>query len=136
MAKDFQLSIVAPDRTIAEMRAESLIAPGVQGYLGVMAGHVPAIVALKAGLIEYIESATSQRHYVSTSGGFMDIGPDSVIVLADNAALAKDIDVKEAEAALERARAALRGENSEMTSAEATEELELAMARIRASKMA
>lgn len=135
MAKEFKLSVVAPDRTIAEVMAQSLIAPGVLGYIGVMAGHVPLIVALRTGLIEFTDSG-NQRHYVATSGGFMDIGGDAVIVLADNAELAKDIDIKAAEAQLEKARAALRGETSEMGSSEATEELELAMARIRAAKLA
>lgn len=135
MASQFKLSVVAPDRTIAEVQAQSLIAPGVEGYIGVLAGHVPLIVALRTGLIEFVD-ANNQRHYVATSGGFMDVGPDAVIVLADNAEMAKDIDIKAAEAALEKARAALRGENSEMPSSQAAEELELAMMRIKAAKMA
>jgi len=128
-----QFSVVAPDRTVVDEPVESLIAPGVAGYLGVMPNHEPMILALQAGLVEYCDPA-KQRRYVAIGGGFMEITGDKVTVLADSAEHASEIDIREAEEALEAARAALRGEESRMGSEEATRELERQMARIRAAK--
>ncbi len=133
MAKEFSLSIVAPDRSVVEDQAVSVIAPGSEGYFGVMAGHVPMVAALRAGIVEYLD-AKNQRNHVAIGGGFAEVSGQRLTILADSAALATEIDVKEEELRLERARKALRGEDSEMTSAEATEEIERAMARIRAAK--
>lgn len=130
----FQLSVVAPDRTVFENTVESVVLPGVEGYLGVMAGHEAMLMALKPGIIEF-EDVNRQRNFVSVSGGFAEISSNKCIVLAQDAALASEIDVAEAEKMLEEARKALRGEASSMTSAQATEEIERAMIRIKAARM-
>jgi F-type H+-transporting ATPase subunit epsilon len=133
MAKDFSLSIVAPDRSVVEDQAVSVVAPGALGYFGIMAGHVPMVAALSAGIVEYVDGK-NQRHHVAVGGGFAEVSGERLTILADSAALATEINVKEEEERLERARRALRGEDSEMTSAEATQEIDRAMARIRAAK--
>ena len=133
MAKDFSLSIVAPDRSVVEDQAISVVAPGAMGYFGIMAGHVPMVAALSAGIVEYVDGK-NQRHHVAVGGGFAEVSGERLTILADSAALATEINVKEEEERLERARRALRGEDSEMTSAEATQEIDRAMARIRAAK--
>lgn len=130
----FRLSIVAPDRSVVDATAQSVIAPGIDGYLGVMAGHEPLICALRPGVLEY-RDAQGQRNHVMVGGGFLETSGDQVIILADSASLASEIDIKEAEAMLERARAALRGENSTLSAEEATKELDLAMNRIKAARM-
>ncbi len=129
----FQLSVVAPDRTVYEDVVVSCIVPGVAGYLGVMANHESMLVALKPGIIEY-EDTNRQRMFVSIAGGFAEISESKVIVLADDAMHSSEIDLAEAEASLEEARRALRGESSSMSTAEATLEIDRAMARIRAAK--
>lgn len=133
MANTFQLSVVAPDRTVVEKTVISLVAPGTEGYLGVNAGHVPLITSLKTGLLEYRDE-NSQLHLVAVRGGFMEITPTSVIVLADAAVPATEIDIKDAEARLEQARKALRGEDSSMDSTQAVEQIELAMNQIKAAR--
>lgn len=130
----FQLSVVAPDRTVFEDSVDSAVLPGVHGYLGVMAGHEPMILALRAGIVS-MEDTTKQRHYVSVAGGFAEISEGKVIILADDAQFSNEIDVAAAEALLEEARKALRGESSTMNSDQATEELERAMSRLKASRM-
>ena len=134
MAQLMQLSVVAPDRSVVEETIESVIIPGAEGYFGVLRGHVPVIAALKPGLVEYIDS-NNQRHYVSVSGGFAEISPTKINILADAAEKAQDIDVARAERALENARKALRGEVSGVTSTEATAELERAMNQLKAAKL-
>ncbi|MCB8932171.1 MAG: F0F1 ATP synthase subunit epsilon [Fimbriimonadaceae bacterium] len=133
MANAFTLSIVAPDRSVVETDVTTLIAPGAQGYFGVLHGHLPMVAALKAGLIEY-EDMQGQRHTVAVSGGFAEVTGAKVTILADAAERASEIDLARAEHALEEARKALRGESSGTTSREARQELERAMNRIRAAK--
>lgn len=135
MAREFSLSVVAPDRSVVETTATSVILPGQQGYLGVMGGHIPMVISLRAGLLEYVDP-TNQRNHVSLDGGFAEITADRVTILADGARMAGEIDIAEEEKRLESARRALRGESSEMTSTEATQEIERAMSRIRAAKAA
>ncbi|MCE9560152.1 MAG: ATP synthase F1 subunit epsilon [Armatimonadetes bacterium] len=129
------LSVVAPDRTVVEDTIQSLIAPAHEGYMGVQPGHIPAIVALKPGLLEYRDSA-GQREFVAIGGGFMEVTATGVIVLADDAHRAEEVDVAEAEKALEQARRALRGEESTFSKEQATLELDRAMARIKVARQA
>lgn len=133
MAKDFELSIVAPDRSVVEDRAQSVVAPGIEGYFGVMAGHLPMVSALRAGIVEYVDGK-NQRHHIAVSGGFAEISGSRLTILADSASRASEVDIKQEEQRLEKARKALRGEDSSMSSEAATAEIEKAMARIRAAQ--
>jgi F-type H+-transporting ATPase subunit epsilon len=134
MATDFNLSIVAPDRSVLDEPVSSVISPGSEGYFGVLAGHVPFIAALRPGIVEY--ATASQTFHVAVSGGFAEVTPDKVTILADAAERATEIDLQRAEQALENARKALRGEDSSQTSAEAIQALERAMNRVRAGQIA
>lgn len=133
MAKDFSISIVAPDRSVVEDRAQSVVAPGIEGYFGIMAGHLSMVATLRAGIVEYVD-AKGQRHHIAVSGGFAEISAERLTILADSASRASEIDVKQEEQRLEKARRALRGEDTTMTSQEATAEIERAMARIRTAQ--
>lgn len=132
----FPLSVVAPDRLVAEVEVSSIVAPGLMGYFGVWAGHQPMIAALKPGLIEYQAPSDPNRYYVAIGGGFAEVSESGVTILADEAHMASEIDLGRAEAELEEAMRALRGESSSMTSQEATQAVERAMARIKAAKRA
>src|SRR6185312_7542527 len=107
----------------------SIVAPGIEGYFGVMAGHVPIITALKPGLLEYSDPSTN-RHYVYIGGGFAEVQGSNVTIIADEAQKAPEIDVAQAEQALDSARRALRGEDSNLTTEEAVIEVERAVSRI------
>lgn len=134
MATEFALSVVAPDREVVSTTTISVIAPGVDGYFGVQAGHIPVVSALRPGVLEYLD-ATNNRHHVYVGGGFVQVDGKSVTVLADEARYAGDLDVSEAEKALEQARMELRGdENSTMSQGEAILEIERATARLKAAK--
>ncbi len=133
MAREFHLSVVAPDKSVVEEPATAVVAPGTEGYFGVMAGHVPLIAALRPGLLEYAD-ASGNRRFVYIGGGFAEVTPDRVTVLADEAESATNINVAEAERNLEEARRALRGESSTISSEQAVIEVERAMNRIRAAR--
>ncbi len=133
MANQIFLSVVAPDKSVIEENVNSIIAPGTEGYFGVQAGHVPIIAALKPGLLEYTDASTN-RHFVYIGGGFAEVRPDKVTILADEAERASDIELAKAEALLEEARKALRGEDSTVNSQDAVLEVERAVSRIKAAR--
>ncbi len=135
MANQIFLSVVAPDKAVVEENVSTIIAPGTEGYFGVMAGHVPIIAALRPGLLEYTDSTTN-RHYVYVGGGFAEVQGERVTILADEAERATEIDISKAEARLEEARRALRGEDSGINSADAVLEVERAVSRIKAARIA
>ncbi|MCW5937050.1 MAG: ATP synthase F1 subunit epsilon [Fimbriimonadaceae bacterium] len=133
MAKAFRLSVVAPDRTVVDDQVTSVVAPGVEGYLGVMADHEASIVALRAGVVEAL-GTDNQREHIAIGPGFLEVSGGSCIILVDDARRAKEIDVAEENQILERARRTLRGEQSDMTMEQAQQELDRAMARLRVAK--
>lgn len=134
MANSFKLSVVAPDRTVFEDEVTSIVAPGVEGYLGVMAGHEPIIAALRSGVVELMDKANVRLH-LAVTGGFLEVSDNQAIILADDARLASEVNVAEEQHALEEARKALRGEASEFTSEQAQHEIERAVARLKAAKV-
>ena len=125
----FKLSVVAPDRTVFEDDVKSVVVPAVYGYLGIMSGHEPSLIALKPGLIWY-KDESNQDHWVSISGGFLETSESSVILLAQDAVRSAEVDLAEAQSALEEAKKVLRGEASSMTLNEAMTEMEKAAARL------
>lgn len=133
MARDFELSVVAPDRSVVEDRATSVVAPGLDGYFGVLAGHEPLIAGIKTGLLEYTD-AGGRRHHIAVGGGFAEVNGSRVTILADDAKRAEEIDVAEAERRLEEARRTLRGEETAMSMEQATKEVELAINQIKAAR--
>lgn len=133
MAKLFKLSVVAPDRTVFEDEVASLVAPGVNGYLGVMSDHEPSIIALKSGVVELVDKV-NQKEHVAITGGFLEVSSGGAIILADDARVASDIDVASEQKALEEARKALKGEPSIFTQEQAHAEIDRAMARLKAAK--
>lgn len=133
MAKEFALSVVAPDREVVAESVTSVVAPGLSGYFGVQAGHLPLVAALKPGLLEYLDP-NGTRHFVYVGGGFVEVKNDRMTVLADEASRARDIDLARAESDLDQARRALRGEDTEMDAEQAVQEVEKAIQRIRAAR--
>ncbi len=135
MAKEFTLSIVAPDHAVLEdVVVHSVIAPSQNGYFGVMGGHEPTIFGLRPGIVEY--HAGNQRHFVNITGGFAEFVDNKFTILADAAESATEIDVARAQAALENARRALRGEVSGMTTEAAAAEVERAATRLKVAQKA
>jgi F-type H+-transporting ATPase subunit epsilon len=95
------LEIVTPDRAIARAEVDEIQLPGAEGYFGVLPGHTPLLATLKVGEMWF--RIGPERHYLSLAGGFVEVLPDRVTVLAQIAERAEDIDVARAEAAKRRA---------------------------------
>src|SRR5437667_5352478 len=96
-----QLEIVTPDRLLLKAEVDELQIPGKNGYLGILPGHAPLISELQIGEISYRQDEAV--HYLSVAWGCCEVLPDRVIVLAETAEQAEEIDVNRALAAKERA---------------------------------
>jgi F-type H+-transporting ATPase subunit epsilon len=133
MAREFTLSVVSPDQSVVEQLVTSVVAPGTEGYFGIQAGHISLVAALKPGLLEY--KANNQTGYIYIGGGFAEVRPDKMTVLADEASLAEELSVEKAEQMLERARKELRSDAGTMTQSDAVQEVERAIQRLRAARL-
>ena len=96
-----RLAFVTPERAIVHEEVDELQLPGEEGYFGVLPGHAPLLAALATGEMWYRKGA--DRHYAFIDGGFAEVLPDQVSVLAQVAERAEDIDTQRAEAAKRRA---------------------------------
>lgn len=134
MAHPFQIEVVAADRKVYSGPVASVVLPGVDGYFGVLAGHAPLLSALAVGVIDIIIGEQTAPVAIVISGGFAEVGPDRVLVLADTAELAADIDIERARMAKERAeeRLHLRTEVTDVDRAQAA--LQRALTRLRAAQ--
>ena len=103
MRRTFQLDVVTPDRTVMSEPVISLVAPGVEGYLGVLAGHAPLVTELETGALTYRQPDGEERT-IAVAGGFMEVGRERTTVLADTAERVEEIDVERARRAYEQLR--------------------------------
>ncbi|MBW7995233.1 MAG: ATP synthase F1 subunit epsilon [Candidatus Glassbacteria bacterium] len=86
--------LITPEKVLFEGEVRSVVAPAVNGMLGVLGGHAPLMVALGSGVLKL--TTGSERSYYAVSGGFLQVKDNSVIVLADKAVDAADVDLAEA----------------------------------------
>ncbi len=103
----FSFRLVTPQRLVLETEIVALLAPGSEGYLGVLAHHAPLITALRPGRLEVRTTAGETESY-AVSGGFLEVSGNRATVLADTAERAGEIDRARAANALRRAEERLR----------------------------
>jgi F-type H+-transporting ATPase subunit epsilon len=101
-----KLEIVTAERQVYSDDVDFVSAPGVMGTLGILPKHSPLLTALRAG--ELRAQKGDDEHCFAVSGGFMEVLPDQVIVMADTAERAEEIDLERAEAARQRAERLLK----------------------------
>ena len=95
------LDIVTPERRVLSVSCDEVRAPGVLGGFGVRRDHEPFMTALEPGRLSYIEGG--REHHYAVGGGFLQVSDNRVIVLADTAEAAEDIDVERAKRAFAEA---------------------------------
>ena len=130
MPENIKLEVVTPERFVVSEEAQIVVAPGVQGEFGVLSGHTPFLSALKLGTIRYKDAQGVERA-VFVSGGFAEVLPDKVTVLAESAERRRDIDVERAKVALDRAQKRLAEAKEDRDFVRARAALERAMQRLR-----
>lgn len=115
-----RLDIVTPEAKTFSEDVDMVTIPGIDGELGILPMHAPLMTQLKPGELKILRGGQETR--LATGGGFAEVMPDRVSILTDSALAEHDVDEDAAQAAIERAKAALADKNlpsEEQTAAEA-----------------
>jgi len=106
MAATIRLELVTPERMLVSEEVDEVIAPGYEGEFGVLPDHTPYLAILDIGILRSRTGAETRK--IAVGGGFVEVGPDRVVVMADVAEKAEEIDVDRARKAHARAEASLK----------------------------
>jgi F-type H+-transporting ATPase subunit epsilon len=111
MADRLTLEVATPTRLLVSEEVDEVVAPGSEGYFGVLPGHAPFLTTLGIGELTY--RTGREEHHLAVSGGFAEVRNDKVIILADSAERPAEIDTTRAAGARERAEQRLTGRTQE-----------------------
>lgn len=100
--KIINFEIVTPERTVLKEKIAQVSVPTKMGEITVLPNHIPLVASLMPGVIEVVKT-DGTREIMSISGGFIEVLKDKVVILADTAERAEEIDMKRAEEARRRA---------------------------------
>jgi F-type H+-transporting ATPase subunit epsilon len=126
---EIHLEIVTPDRQVVRDKVVAVSVPGKEGYMGILPGHAPLLSLLKVGELSYTQGNVT--HFLAVNWGFVEVLPDRVIVLAETAERAGEIDVERAKQAKQRAEDRLsKLLNTDIEMGRARMALERAMTRL------
>jgi F-type H+-transporting ATPase subunit epsilon len=131
MAETFDLEVATPERLVIREAASEAQIPAKNGYIGVLPGHAPLLSQLGTGYASY--TANGHKSFFAVNGGFIEVLPDKVRVLAETVEKAEEIDVQRAEAALKRAQEQLADPHVEVDPALALSAMFRAQARLEAA---
>ncbi len=130
----YPLRVVSVERSLFEGDVEYMIANGGEGEIGVLARHAPLMTILKPGPLRIQETYGAPEQVLFVGGGFLEVLPDRVTVLADVAEHADEISVERAEEARRRAQERLAGTVSSSEEVEFRNALAMAEARLRLAR--
>ncbi|MFA9488024.1 MULTISPECIES: F0F1 ATP synthase subunit epsilon [unclassified Mannheimia] len=91
MTSQFELTVVSAESKIFEGTVTSVRVSGIDGELGIYAGHTPLLTAIKPGMVKFT-LADGKEEFIYVSGGFLEVQPTVVTVLADTAIRGEDLD--------------------------------------------
>ena len=129
----YTLTVVGPDYRVYEGKVASLVAPGSEGYFGVLARHAPMVVELTAGELTVVDEK-GERAWFAVSGGFLEVGWQEVTVVVDAAEAWGEIDVERARSAQERAERRLHAHDREINMARAGAAVKRALNRLKVAQ--
>ncbi|CAM5192078.1 ATP synthase epsilon chain OS=Ureibacillus acetophenoni OX=614649 GN=atpC PE=3 SV=1 [Ureibacillus acetophenoni] len=127
--KTVQVNIVTPDGPVYDSEVAMVIAKTVSGEIGVLPGHIPLVAPLAIGGVQ-LKNADGKSDYVAVSGGFIEVRPDKISILAPSAEVASSIDLARAQEAKARAEERLKGKKDEIDFQRAELALKRAINRI------
>jgi F-type H+-transporting ATPase subunit epsilon len=127
--KTIKVSVVTPDGPVYESDVEMVSTKAKSGELGILPGHIPMVAPLAIGTVRLKNEGKTEL--VAVTGGFLEVRPDKVTVLAQAAELGADIDVARAHAAKERAESRLQANDSDTDLARAQLALQRALNRLK-----
>ncbi|MBS0279868.1 MAG: F0F1 ATP synthase subunit epsilon [Proteobacteria bacterium] len=91
MADKILFELVSPEKLLLSKAVDMVTVPGTEGYMGVMAGHSPLVSTLRAGMIDMKDEGVDTRFFIR--GGFAEINPGKVTVLAEEAIPMSEMDL-------------------------------------------
>jgi len=127
-----RLDIVTAERVVYSEEVDIVVAPGVLGQLGILPHHAPLMTTLEPGELRVRKGG--EEYSLVISGGFLEVRPDRIIVLADAAERAEEIDIARAEAAKQRAQQRLTHPTPEVDLARAEAALRRSLARLKVAE--
>jgi F-type H+-transporting ATPase subunit epsilon len=127
-----RVDIVTAERLVFSQDADIVMVPGVDGEMGILPHHEPIMTMIKPG--EILIRKGTEEYSLAVSGGFLEVTPDRITILADAAERADEIDIARAEAAKKRAEEKLTNRTAETDSANAEASLRRALARIKVAE--
>jgi len=128
----FRLEVVTAERMVFSDDVKLVVAWGTEGQLGILPHHAPLMTMLRPG--DLLIRKDNEEQYLAISGGFLEVRPDKVIVLADACERAEEIDVTRAEAAKRRAEEILKARAPEVDAAVAEAALRRSLARLKVAE--
>ncbi len=130
---NIRLDIVTAERVVYSDDVDLVVAPGIEGQLGILPHHAPLMTTLQVG--ELWVKKGREEFSLAISGGFLEVRPDRVVVLADTAERAGEIDMARAEEAKHRAQELLAERQAPgIDEAQAEASLHRALARIKVAE--
>jgi F-type H+-transporting ATPase subunit epsilon len=127
------LEIVTPERQVFNEEVDSVVCPGIEGELGVLPHHAPLLTTLGVGELRIRRG--SEEEFFAIAGGFLQVRPDKVVVMAETADMASEIDLETAQEARREAEKALaEGFEEPADLARARASLQRALLRIRVAE--
>ncbi len=131
--KTIKVNVVTPDGPVVDAEVEMVSTKAKSGELGILAGHIPLVAPLDIAAVRLKNG--NETEYVAVSGGFLEVRPDVVTILAQSAEKAETIDLARAQAAQARAEQRLAERQESVDAQRAELALKRAMNRIRVSGM-
>ena len=132
MATTMKVDIVSAEERIFSGDAEFVVLPGVMGELGIYPRHTPLFTQIRAGAVRMKLPDQAAEELVFVQGGYLEVQPHAITVLADTAIRAKDLDEKAALEAKKAAEEAMANKTSKEEIAQAEAELATALAQLEA----
>jgi F-type H+-transporting ATPase subunit epsilon len=126
------LEIVTPERTVYAQEVNMVSVKGADGELGILPNHIPLVTPLRIAPVIVKKDGVSEK--IAVSGGFIEIRKDKVVILAESAELASNVDVTRAEAAKKRAEDRLSTKQNDVDQVRAELALQRALNRININK--
>ena len=106
MASTILLELVTPERLVLSEEVDEAVLPGFEGEFGVLPGHTQFLAILNIGILRYRKGSETRK--IALGGGYAEVTPERVVVMAETAEHADEIDVERAQRARARAEAALK----------------------------
>ena len=121
-----QLDIITAERVVYSDQVSIVVAPGIEGELGILPHHAPLLTTLQPGEIRVVREGEEDT-FIAVSSGFLEVMANKVVILTDTAERAEEIDEARAQEAVQRAQESLEHRTTDM-------DLERAMASLRKSQ--